>query len=100
TEQVGLFQNNQVGAFTLALCDENRQAARELGGSNGLWYFDTIKKIYNPVWQGKSEEEIPPSYRWHALNVTQADHLAKERPLDYNTLIDNGSFCMGNPDDC
>jgi alkanesulfonate monooxygenase SsuD/methylene tetrahydromethanopterin reductase-like flavin-dependent oxidoreductase (luciferase family) len=100
TEQVGAFKNEQVGAFTLVACDENRQAARDLGGENGLWYFETIKKIYNPVWQGKSLDDIPPSYRWHAQNVTQAERLRTQDKLDYNALIDSGAFCMGNPDDC
>jgi alkanesulfonate monooxygenase SsuD/methylene tetrahydromethanopterin reductase-like flavin-dependent oxidoreductase (luciferase family) len=100
TEQAGLFKNDQVGAFTLVLCDEDDRAARELGGENGLWYFETIKKLYSPVWQGKTDEEIPPSYRWHALNVTQAERLRSQEKLDYNALIDSGAFCMGNPDSC
>jgi alkanesulfonate monooxygenase SsuD/methylene tetrahydromethanopterin reductase-like flavin-dependent oxidoreductase (luciferase family) len=100
TDHVGEFKNNNVGAFTLVLCDENRQKAREMGGANGLWYFETIKKLYEPTWQTKGDEDIPDSYKYHRLNVTQAEHLSEQGVIDASKLIDNHSFCMGNPDDC
>ena len=101
TEQVGKLKNDQVAAFTVAACDENDLAARELAGPQGAWYFDTIRKIYDPAWQ-KREKGVPASYAYHALNVTQADSqlLHKQADMNYNDLIDNGSFCMGNPDTC
>ena len=100
SEQVGQLKNDQVAAFTVAACDENDQAARELAGPQGSWYFDTIRKIYDPAWQQR-DKAVPASYAYHALNVTPADSQissTNDQGLDYNGLIDNGSFCMGNPD--
>ncbi len=105
-EQVGAFKNEQVGAFTVAHCDENDRAARETAGPQATWYFDTIKKIYDPVWQQWKDKTIPPSYQYHALNVSNAESQRggvgrkyADR-LDSDTLIDNGSFCIGDPDAC
>ena len=101
-EQVGKFKNDQVGAFTIAACDENDQAARELVGPQAVWYFNTLKKLYDPAWQ-QWDKDIPPSYQYHALNVTQADSQRGRKyadNLDTNALIDNGSFCIGDPDRC
>ena len=60
TEQVGKLKNDQVAAFTVAACDENDLAARELAGPQGAWYFDTIRKIYDPAWQ-KRAKGVPAS---------------------------------------
>jgi len=66
-----------------------------------LWYFDVIKMIYGPAWEQVKDEDIPPSYRYHALNITQADNQASSGgALDYNPLIENGSFCIGSPGRC
>jgi alkanesulfonate monooxygenase SsuD/methylene tetrahydromethanopterin reductase-like flavin-dependent oxidoreductase (luciferase family) len=99
-EQVGEFKNEHVGAFTIAYCHENDQKAREVGGPAGLWYFETIKKLYASNWEGKAEDEIPPSYRYHALHRTTGERVFAQGPGDYGPLIDNGSFCVGNPDNC
>src|SRR5262249_14758344 len=98
-EQVGEFKNEHVGAFTIAYCDEDDRKAREVGGPAGLWYFHTVKKLYAGNWQGKSEEDIPPSYRYHALYRTTGERVFQGGE-NYDPLIDNGSFCVGNPDNC
>ena len=99
-EQVGEYKFDQVAGFTITYCDEDDKAARELMGPQALWYFDVNKKIYGPAWQERSDEEIPPSYRYHAQYITQADNQASAGRLDYDPLIENGSFCIGDPDRC
>jgi alkanesulfonate monooxygenase SsuD/methylene tetrahydromethanopterin reductase-like flavin-dependent oxidoreductase (luciferase family) len=98
TEQVGDSKNEQVAAFTIAYCDEDGRKAREIGGPAGAYYFDAVRKIYDYNWQGKSEEEIPPSYRYHAIQRTTREKTFDS--ADYTPLIENGSFCVGDPDNC
>lgn len=100
-DQVGEFTNDQVAGFTITLCDEDDATAAEIMGPQALWYFDVIRKIYGPTWEKMREEEVPPSYRYHSLNVTQADNqAARDGALAYQPLIDNGSFCIGSPERC
>lgn len=102
-EQVGSFKNDQVAAFTIAHCDESDRVAREIAGPQAMWYFETIKKIYAPVWQSRSIEDVPPSYRWHALHVTQSERIRgsdEKVRNDYNRLIDSGAMCIGDPAAC
>jgi alkanesulfonate monooxygenase SsuD/methylene tetrahydromethanopterin reductase-like flavin-dependent oxidoreductase (luciferase family) len=98
-EQAGMFKNNQVGAFTVVYCDDENQRARDLGGPNALWYYETLRNIYDPVWMQRKLEDVPPSYRWHAQLVRSDDRVGN-KGWDYNQLIDNGSMCVGDPDHC
>jgi alkanesulfonate monooxygenase SsuD/methylene tetrahydromethanopterin reductase-like flavin-dependent oxidoreductase (luciferase family) len=97
-EQVGLFKNNHLGAFSVAYCEESDKAARELAGPQAVWYLETIKKIYTPVWEGRNLSEIPESYKWHAKTHTLSEGSLERFGYDHNSLIDNGSLCVGNPD--
>lgn len=99
-EQVGEFKNEHVGVFTIAHCDESDQVAQETGGPAGLYYFETIKKLYASNWEGRSEDQIPPSYRYHALHRTTGERVFSQGVDGYKPLIENGSFCIGDPDHC
>jgi alkanesulfonate monooxygenase SsuD/methylene tetrahydromethanopterin reductase-like flavin-dependent oxidoreductase (luciferase family) len=99
-KQVGAYRHEQVGAFAMTYCDENDAKARELGGPNALWYFATNKKLYDPSWQRIDEKDVPPSYRYHKLNVTPADSAMQSKQTDYNEQINTGAYCIGDPDAC
>ena len=97
-EPVGKFVNNQVSAFTIAYCDENNQKGREIGGQAGLWYFNNSRTRHAADWAGVDPDSVPEDYRYHVAR----DKYEAERRVDSTAedLIDNGSFCAGDPDAC
>lgn len=97
--QAGLFINNQVGAFTIAYCDDDDATAREVGGPAAIWYTKTIRQIYSNDFRGQPLEAIPPSYRWH-YQRRSGGTTSVPASEDYHSLINQGAFCIGDPDHC
>ncbi len=94
-EPVGAEVNKRVAFVAYSFCAENNEEARALGGPEALWYRETIQGIFNKAWD--QTEVVPDSYKYHAqLNERR---MAAGR-ADYNQYIDNGTFCMGDPDAC
>ena len=95
---VGKFVNNQVSAFTIAYCDENNQKGREIGGNAGVWYFNHSRTRHSSDWAGVDPASVPKDYEYHLQRENyEAHRRADSSPEE---LIDNGSFCAGDPDAC
>ena len=95
---VGKFVNEQVAAFTIAYCDENNQRGREIGGQAGLWYFANSKMRHSNDWTGVDPGSVPPDYKYHLeRNQTEVERSGE---VSADQLIDNGSFCAGDPNAC
>ena len=101
TNPVGVEQNNQCAMFTVGFCHDDDERARTLGGQGGLWYIKHVTDIYKNDWRGTPLEKIPDSYKYHALRRGKGGNWATMSSLDpvhVDELIDNGSFCVGNPE--
>ena len=102
TKLVGDFVNNHVAGFTVAHCDENNQRGREICGEAGLWYLGNARTRYTTEWAGVDADSTPAEYRFHnpfsggrgQLEVREATET------NPNDLLDNGTFCGGDPDAC
>ncbi len=103
---VGEFVNDNVGLFTITFCHDDDDKARYLGGSAGLWYINTIAEIYKNDWRGVPLEEVPKEYRFQAemkrqgrgVNTATGVELKETKADTWNDLIDQGAFCVGNPE--
>ena len=95
---VGKFVNNQAAAFTIAYCDENNAKGREIGAEAGMWYFANSRMRHSNDWEGVDPSSVPEDYQYH-LRRTQVE--TNRRPdASPDELLDNGSFCAGDPDAC
>ena len=92
---VGLQLNDSVAVFAFGFCGERDAEARALAGPEALWYRETIGAIFNKAWE--TEASVPDSYKYYARIRDSAQAV---RNVDYNPLVDNGTFCMGDPDSC
>ena len=94
----GKFVNNQVAAFTIAYCDENNGRGREIGAEAGMWYFTHSSTRHSNDWSGVDPGSVPEDYKYHVNREKNESH----RRADANPeeLLDNGSFCAGDPDAC
>ncbi len=97
-EPVGKFVNEEVSAFTIAYCDENNRRGREIGGEAGVWYFQHSRTRHSNDWKGVDRESVPDDYRYHIGREDFESHRRADATAD--ELIDNGSFCAGDPDAC
>ena len=95
---VGKFVTNQVAAFTIAYCDENNQRGREIGAEAGMWYLGNSKMRHSSDWAGVDPDSVPKDYEYH-LKRDEYEEGRKEG-ADPNELLDNGTFCAGDPDAC
>ena len=90
--------NNQAAAFTIAYCDENNAKGREIGAEAGMWYFANSRMRHSNDWEGVDPNSVPEDYQYH-LRRTQVE--TNRRPdASPDELLDNGSFCAGDPDAC
>ncbi len=87
--------NNRVGIFIFSFCAAKDAEARALGGPEALWYRQTLGSIFNQEWDRVSN--VPDSYKYH-LGLRQSLNAANV--ANPETLIDDGTFCMGDPDAC
>lgn len=88
----GKFVNEQVAGFTVALCLDDDEQARRVGGPAALWYTAMLGTILGE-WRG----QVVPGYEYYGhVNRTAAQEAAREA----GSLIDNGVFCIGDPDRC
>jgi alkanesulfonate monooxygenase SsuD/methylene tetrahydromethanopterin reductase-like flavin-dependent oxidoreductase (luciferase family) len=89
---VGAYVNEQVAGFTVALCLEDDEEARRVGGPAGLWYTGMLSKLLGE-WRGVAV----PGYEYYGDVGRAADQLAAR---DAGSLIDGGAFCIGDPETC
>ncbi len=92
---VGAQVSNRIAVFSFAFCAERDAEARAIGGPEALWYRETISEIFSKSWEGL--DSVPDSYQYHARVRRRLEELKK---ADHTPLIDDGTFCMGDPDAC
>lgn len=89
---VGSFVNNQVAGFTVTLCLDDADEAQRIGGSAALWYTSMLSAILGD-WRGRHI----PGYEYYG-EINRA--AAEQSTAHMATLIDNGTFCIGTPEQC
>ena len=89
---VGAFVNEQVAGFTVTLCLDDDEEARRIGGPAALWYTAMLGTILGE-WRG----QVVPGYEYYGNVGRAADQQAAR---EAGTLIDSGTFCIGDPDTC
>jgi alkanesulfonate monooxygenase SsuD/methylene tetrahydromethanopterin reductase-like flavin-dependent oxidoreductase (luciferase family) len=88
----GAFVNEQVAGFTVTLCLDDDEEARRIGGPAALWYTAMLGTILGE-WRG----QVIPGYEYYgAIRSTAAQQSAREA----GSLIDSGTFCIGDPETC
>lgn len=88
----GAFVNEQVAGFTVTLCLDDDEEARRIGGPAALWYTAMLGNILGE-WRGKTI----PGYEYYGNVNRAAEH---EAAREASSLIDGGTFCIGDPDTC
>jgi alkanesulfonate monooxygenase SsuD/methylene tetrahydromethanopterin reductase-like flavin-dependent oxidoreductase (luciferase family) len=91
-DPVGAVVNANVAGFTVTLCLDDDAEARAVGGPAALWYTAMLGSILGE-WRGKSI----PGYEYYGELGTAASQQAGG---DLDALIENGTFCIGDPDAC
>jgi alkanesulfonate monooxygenase SsuD/methylene tetrahydromethanopterin reductase-like flavin-dependent oxidoreductase (luciferase family) len=84
--------NDQVAGFTVTLCLEDADEARAVGGQAALWYTAKLGNIVGE-WRGKAV----PGYEYYAQMSDEAHDLSRR---DLGGLLANGTYCIGDPDEC
>ncbi|MCL0102111.1 LLM class flavin-dependent oxidoreductase [Dehalococcoidia bacterium] len=94
-EPVGQFVNNQIAAFTILYCEEDRQQAELIGGRGAAWYQTTFTSKIHGSWRDREAatyehqhaqaEKIPEQVEW------DLDRYAQRR-------MNQGGWCIGDPD--
>ena len=95
-EPVGGVVNEQVAGFSLGICLESDREAREIGGPAAMWYFGNARDRLSRDW--RNETFVPEDYKYTADQFFTEGQFATDS--DPNQLIDNGTFCIGDPDSC
>jgi alkanesulfonate monooxygenase SsuD/methylene tetrahydromethanopterin reductase-like flavin-dependent oxidoreductase (luciferase family) len=91
-QPVGAFVNNQVAGFTVSLCLDDDAEAQRIGGPAALWYTAQLSAILGE-WRGQHI----PGYEYYG-RINQAAQEQANPAM--TTLIENGTFCIGDPDRC
>ena len=91
-EPVGAFANNQVAAFTTALCLEDDTEARRVGSFSAAAYAEGSRQIYTQ-WS-KSETG------WKGWFGRETLTEAEITPEAMDKLCDDGVVCVGDPEHC
>ncbi|MFN8557537.1 MAG: LLM class flavin-dependent oxidoreductase [Dehalococcoidia bacterium] len=91
-QPAGAFVNNQVAGFTLALCHDDAAEAQRIGGPAAIWYMNMLSQNLG-AWRSQHIAGYEYYGEWERGPVAQARGGA-------GTLIDNGTFCIGDPDTC
>jgi alkanesulfonate monooxygenase SsuD/methylene tetrahydromethanopterin reductase-like flavin-dependent oxidoreductase (luciferase family) len=91
-QPVGAFVNDQVAGFTVTLCLDDNEEAQRIGGPAALWYSAMLSTILGD-WRGR---EVP-GYEYYGRTT---EPIAEEGAAPMTTLIENGVFCIGDPDTC
>jgi alkanesulfonate monooxygenase SsuD/methylene tetrahydromethanopterin reductase-like flavin-dependent oxidoreductase (luciferase family) len=96
-EPVGGFVNEQVAAFVLAHCDEDRRRARLDGGAAAMWYVNQAVRFY----AGASQHQGYEAYRHIVAGIQDSfDELVRRHRTPVDALAELGVICVGDPDDC
>jgi alkanesulfonate monooxygenase SsuD/methylene tetrahydromethanopterin reductase-like flavin-dependent oxidoreductase (luciferase family) len=107
-DQIGQFKNDNCALFTCAFTNDDDDRARVLGGQAAMWYLQCLGAIYSRDWSGQPLESVPDSYRYHAemrrkglitggTVDTGLTRDAMSDPHAYESMIDKGAFCVGDP---
>jgi alkanesulfonate monooxygenase SsuD/methylene tetrahydromethanopterin reductase-like flavin-dependent oxidoreductase (luciferase family) len=91
-EPVGEFINEQVAGFTVTLCLDDAAEARAIGGPAALWYTAMLGTIVGD-WRGR----CIPGYEYYSAMAQESSDQATR---DLGSLLDDGTFCIGDPADC
>ena len=97
---VGKFINNHVAGFSVAYCDENEKRGREICGEAGRWYLTKARTRYDNEWRGIDVASMPAEYKFHNPHAGGRGQLeiSIEQSIKPEEMLDNGTFCGGNPD--
>lgn len=96
SEPVGAFVNNRVAGYTVALCLEDDQEAKTLGGGGYAYNLGKWLEFIRPLGE-------LPSHEWYRqiLDNPLVDAMAESDPNQVgNTLSDLGYCALGDPDSC
>ena len=91
-QPAGAFVNEQVAGFTVALCLDDDEEARRIGGPAALWHTAMLGNILGE-WRG----QVIPGYEYYGATGRAA---AQEAAREAGSLIDGGTFCIGDPETC
>jgi alkanesulfonate monooxygenase SsuD/methylene tetrahydromethanopterin reductase-like flavin-dependent oxidoreductase (luciferase family) len=91
-EPVGATVNNQVAAFTTAVCMEDDAEARRIGSFSAAAYAEGSRQIYTQ-WS-KSETG------WKGWFGRETLTEAEITPEAMDKLCDDGVVCVGDPEHC
>ena len=95
--------HNRVSAGTVAFCGENRSRTMERAAPIIDWYRDQQVLRDVKVWREQDPDNVPEDYRWHyqrsAARSTSADSPKRSEESSLE-LIQQGRYCIGDPDDC
>ena len=97
-QPVGKFINNHVVASTVTFCDENNQRAREKGAVAAAEQIFQTRIRNQQDWAAVSEDSVPPDYIHH-FRRAQHDPIIQAE-VTPESLLDNGGYCIGDPDAC
>lgn len=89
---IGAFVNERVAGFTVTLCLDDDEEARRIGGPAALWYTGMLGSIL-----GEWRHQTVPGYEYYG-NVGR--DAAQQSAREAGSLIDSGTFCIGDPDAC
>lgn len=92
----GAFVNDRVAGYTVALCGEDDQEAKTIGGAG---YLFNLRKWVDYI---RPFGELP-SHEWYReiLDNPLVEAMASSDPKDAgNTLADLGYCALGDPDSC
>jgi len=98
-QPVGQLVHNRVSGSTIAFCMENRQKAFQRGAQLLDWYREQQRLRDIRVWKEQDPTDVPEDYRWHYQRST-TDNSAKRDEASSLELIEEGGYCIGDPDDC
>jgi alkanesulfonate monooxygenase SsuD/methylene tetrahydromethanopterin reductase-like flavin-dependent oxidoreductase (luciferase family) len=96
-EPVGALVNDQVAAFVLAHCGEDRRRARLDGGAAAMWYVNQALRFY----AGAAQHDGYEAYRHIVADIQESfDALVRRYRTPVDALAELGVICVGDPDDC
>ncbi|MCZ6707885.1 MAG: LLM class flavin-dependent oxidoreductase [Chloroflexi bacterium] len=91
-EPVGEFVNNKVAAFTVTLCLEDNEEAKEVGGFSAAAYSAGAASLY-----GKWEKDEGAWRAWYGREYFVEQEA---EPGEVDKLVDQAVVCIGDPEAC
>jgi len=95
----GRLAHNRVSAGTVAFCGEDRAKTMERAAKIMDWYRNQGVLRDVKVWGEQDPNKVPEDYRWHYQRSTAPDSPKRDEESSLG-LIQQGRYCIGDPDDC